>query len=104
MSMWGWISIVGCLAQVDMTQAIMPVQWKFLTFGQVDGPVAVSDNVSTADSEDGMSALVWKTDRRSGRCWTDSAFSTGSKIVSGVVTDSQKLLFLHHCWQPLLPR
>jgi hypothetical protein len=64
-----------------------------LTFGTVDGPVAVSDNVIYCASEDG-SVRACLDDRTP--FWpllTDSTFSTGSKIVSGVAVDNRSCYF-----------
>lgn len=83
----------GCLAQVDVTQDIDPVQWTFLTFGRVDGPVALSDNVVYCASEDG-SVRACLDDRTP--FWPllpDSTFSTGSKIFSGVAVDNGSCYF-----------
>jgi outer membrane protein assembly factor BamB len=84
---------VGCLAQADITQDIMPVQWKFLTFGTVDGPVAVSDNVVYCASEDGSIRACLDDRTPFWPLLQDSTFSTGSKIVSGVVTDTRNCYF-----------
>ncbi len=84
---------LGCLAQVDVTQDILPVQWTFLTFGTVDGPVAVSENVVYCASEDG-SVRACQEDRTP--FWPllpDSTFSAGSKIVSGVAVDGRSCYF-----------
>lgn len=83
----------GCLAQVDVTQDIDPVQWTFLTFGRVDGPVAISDNVVYCASEDG-SVRACLDDRTP--FWPllpNSTFSTGSKIYSGVAVDNSSCYF-----------
>jgi hypothetical protein len=83
----------GSLAQVDVTQDIDPVQWTFLTFGAVDGPVALSDNVVYCASEDG-SVRACLDDRTP--FWPllpNSTFSTGSRIYSGVAVDSGNCYF-----------
>ena len=79
----------GCLAQVDVTQDIDPVQWEYLTYGPVDGPVGISENVVYSASEDGKirSCLEDKTP-----FWAllpDSAFDTQSQILSGVAVDNR---------------
>ncbi len=83
----------GCLAQADMTQDLVPVQWTFLTFGTVDGPVAVSDNVVYCASEDGSVRACLEDRTPFWPLLTDSTFSTGSKIVSGLAVDSRSCYF-----------
>ena len=82
----------GCLAQVDVTQEISPVQWTFLTFGPVDGPVGISDNVIYAGSEDGNVRACLDDRTPFWPLLTDAAFNTQSKIVSGIAVDS------HSCY------
>jgi outer membrane protein assembly factor BamB len=83
----------GCLAQADMTQDLVPVQWTFLTFGTVDGPVAISENVVYCASEDGSVRACLEDRTPFWPLLTDSTFSTGSKIVSGVAVDSRSCYF-----------
>jgi outer membrane protein assembly factor BamB len=83
----------GCLAQADMTQDIVPVQWTFLTFGTVDGPVALSDNVVYCASEDGSVRACLEDRTPFWPLLADSTFSTGSKIVSGISVDSRSCYF-----------
>jgi hypothetical protein len=83
----------GCLSQVDVTQDIVPVQWTFLTFGAVDGPVAISENVIYCASEDGSVRACLEDRTPFWPLLTDSTFSTGSKIVSGVVADNRSCYF-----------
>ncbi len=79
----------GCLAQVDVTQQIDPVSWTYLTFGTVDGPVAVSDNVVFSGSEDGKVRACLEDRTPFWALLTDSAFDTQSKIVCGIAVDSR---------------
>jgi hypothetical protein len=81
----------GCLAQVDVTQPIDPVQWEFLTFGSVDGPVGISDNTIFCGSEDGKVRSCLEDRSPFWPLLTDSAFDTGSKIVSGVAVDGHSV-------------
>jgi putative pyrroloquinoline-quinone binding quinoprotein len=81
----------GCLAQVDVTQPIDPVQWEFLTFGPVDGPVGISDNVVFCGSEDGKVRGCLEDRSPFWPLLTDSAFDTGSKVVSGVAVDGRSV-------------
>jgi outer membrane protein assembly factor BamB len=83
----------GCLAQVDVTQEIDPVQWTFLTFGQVDGPVGIFDNVIYCASEDGKVRACAEDRTPYWPLLTDSAFDTQSEIVSGVAVDSHSCYF-----------
>ncbi|MGD0465038.1 MAG: PQQ-binding-like beta-propeller repeat protein [Tepidisphaeraceae bacterium] len=83
----------GCLAQADVTQDILPVQWTFLTFGTVDGPVAISENVIYCASEDGSVRACLEDRTPFWPLLADSTFSTGSKIVSGVVVDNRSCYF-----------
>jgi outer membrane protein assembly factor BamB len=77
----------GCLAQADVTQQINPVQWTFLTFGAVDGPVAVSENVLYCASEDGKVRAAMEDRTPYWPTLDDDAYNTGSKIVCGVAVD-----------------
>jgi len=79
----------GCLGQVDVTQEINPIQWTFLTFGPVDGPVAVSDNVVYAGSEDGNVRACFEDRTPTWPLLENSGFNTQSKIVAGVAVDSK---------------
>jgi hypothetical protein len=83
----------GCLAQADMTQDLVPVQWTFLTFGPVDGAVAVSENVIYTASEDGSVRACLEDRTAFWPLLADSTFSTGSKIVSGIAVDSRSCYF-----------
>ena len=83
----------GCLAQVDVTQPIDPIQWEFLTFGQVDGPVGISDNVIYCGSEDGDVRACLEDRSPFWPLLDGSAFKTQSKIVSGVAVDSHSCYF-----------
>lgn len=82
----------GCLAQVDVTQAIDPVQWTYLTFGSVDGPVGISDNVIYSGSEDGNVRACLDDKSPFWPLLTNSAFNTQSKITSGIAVDG------HSCY------
>ena len=79
----------GCLAQVDVTQDIDPVQWTFLTFGEVDGAIALSDGVIYCGSEDGKVRACLE-DRTP--VWTllppDDAFDTQSKVFGSIAVDN----------------
>ncbi len=81
----------GCLAQVDVTQQYDPVQWEFLTFGSVDGPVGISDNVIFSGSEDGKARACLEDRSPAWPLLVDSAFDTQSKIVSGVAVDGRSV-------------
>jgi outer membrane protein assembly factor BamB len=79
----------GCLAQVDVTQDILPVQWTFLTFGEINGAIGLSDGVVYCGSEDGKVRACLE-DRTP--VWTllppDDAFDTQSKIFGSVAVDN----------------
>jgi hypothetical protein len=79
----------GCLGQVDVTQDFESVQWTFLTFGAVDGAVAISDNVIYSGSEAGY-VFACAEDRTP--YWPlllpNDAFDTQSKILSAIAVDS----------------
>jgi hypothetical protein len=77
----------GCLAQVDVTQLIQPVQWTFLTFGAVDGPAAFSDGVIYCASEDGKVRAAMEDRTPYWPTLEDDAYDTQSRIVCGVATD-----------------
>jgi outer membrane protein assembly factor BamB len=77
----------GCLAQVDVTQQISPVQWTFMTFGTVDGPVAVSNNIVYCGSEDGKVRAALEDRTPYWPTLPDDAYDTQSKIVSGMAAD-----------------
>jgi outer membrane protein assembly factor BamB len=79
----------GCLAQVDVTQDILPVQWTFLTFGEIGGAVGLSDGVIYCGSEDGKVRACLE-DRTP--VWTllspDDAFDTQSKVFGSIAVDN----------------
>jgi outer membrane protein assembly factor BamB len=77
----------GCLAQVDTTQQISPVQWTFLTFGSVDGPAAFSDGVVYCASEDGKVRAAMEDRTPYWPTLPDDAYDTQSRIVAGVAVD-----------------
>lgn len=77
----------GCLAQVDVTQQISPVQWTFMTFGTVDGPIAVSNGVVYCASEDGKVRAAQEDRTPYWVTLPDDAYDTQSKVVSGVAVD-----------------
>jgi outer membrane protein assembly factor BamB len=81
----------GCLAQVDVTQEFDPVQWEYLTFGPVDGPVSISDNVIFCGSEDGKLRACLEDRTPAWPLLAGSAFDTLSKIVSGVAVDGRSV-------------
>ena len=78
----------GCIAQVDITQPIVPVQWTFLTFGAIDGAVGISDNVMYCGSEDGKVRAALEDRTPYWPTLTDDAYDTQSSIVSSISTDS----------------
>jgi hypothetical protein len=83
----------GCLAQVDVTQEIDPIQWEYLTFGPIDGPVAVSDGAIFSGSEDGKVRACLEDKSPYWPLLPDSAFDTQSKIFSSVAADSHGCYF-----------
>jgi len=82
----------GCLAQADVTQDIDPIQWEYLTYGAVDGPVGISEGVVYSGSEDGKVRACLEDKTPSWPLLTDSAFDTQSEILSGVAVDN------HSCY------
>lgn len=81
----------GCLAQVDVTQQIVPVQWTFLTFGPVDGPVGIYDSVVYCGSEDGNVRACLEDRTPDWPLLDGSAFNTQGKIISGVAVDAHSV-------------
>jgi outer membrane protein assembly factor BamB len=83
----------GRLAQVDTTQSLSPIQWEAMTFGTVDGAVAVQDNVVYFGSEDGSVRSCLEDRTPYWPLLSGSKFTTDGKILSAVVTDSSNCYF-----------
>jgi outer membrane protein assembly factor BamB len=81
----------GCLACTDVTLDLLPVQWKYLTFGSVDGRVAIQDNTIYSGSEDGKIRACLEDKSPDWPLLENSAFDTQDRIVSGLAADSHSI-------------